>query len=86
MPCAPCCPSYVEVVRVLPALPDAHGLEKHLRTVLREAGIAATQGREYFDSGALALVLDVVDGWAAAHQYGEVAGPEPPVIDAPMPP
>ena len=77
---------YSEVVRVLPDLPDARRLEQHVRAALREAGVVAVQGWEYFDRSALALVLDIVDGWAAAHEYGEVAGPEPLVTDVPMPP
>lgn len=57
---------YVDVVRVLPDLPDAHALEQHIRVTLREAGIAAVQGWEYFHIDALAVVLDVVDDWIAA--------------------
>lgn len=57
---------YVKVVRVLPNLPDAHALEWHVRTMLREAGIAAVQGREYFGLTALPFVLNIVDGWATA--------------------
>jgi hypothetical protein len=57
---------YVEVVRVVRGLPDAHALERHVLNTLREAGIPAVQGREHFDIDVLALVLDVVDGWAAA--------------------
>lgn len=56
---------YAEVIRVLPGLPDAHRLEKHVRMALREAGIAAAQGREYFDLAALPLVLNMVDGWTS---------------------
>lgn len=56
---------YVEVVRALPGLPDAHALERHIRVTLRDAGIPAAQGREYFHIDALAVVLDVADGWTA---------------------
>lgn len=57
---------YTEVIRILPGLPDAHLLERHILTSLRDAGAAAVHGREYFDIGVLAVVLDVVDGWIAA--------------------
>ena len=55
---------YTEEVRVLPDLVDVAALERHVLSTLRDAGIPATQGREYFDISVLALVLDVVDGWA----------------------
>jgi hypothetical protein len=58
--------SYTDVVRVMSGLVDAHALERHIRTTLRDADIAPVQGREYFHIDALAVVLDVVDGWMAA--------------------
>lgn len=57
---------YPEVIRVLPGLDDAHALERHIRVTLRAADITPAQGREYFHIDALALVLDVVDGWTSA--------------------
>jgi hypothetical protein len=57
---------YADVVRVVPGLDDALILERHVVASLRDAGIRPAQGREYFDLVALAVVLDVVDGWAAA--------------------
>lgn len=57
---------YVEVVRAVTELPDAYVLEQHVRATLRAADIAPVHGREYFHIDALAVVLDVVDGWTAA--------------------
>lgn len=57
---------YTNVLRVLPDLDDAHALERHIRATLRDAGTIAVQGREYFHIDALAVVLDVVDGWVPA--------------------
>ena len=59
---------YTQAVRVLPGLPDAYNLEQHIRATLRSAGITPAHGREYFDIAALALVLDVVDGWTGRTQ------------------
>jgi hypothetical protein len=55
---------YSEVVRVIRDLPDALALEQNVLAALRDAGATSVQGREYFDIGALALVLDVADGWS----------------------
>jgi hypothetical protein len=76
---------YVEAVRVLPDLADARALEGHILNTLRDAGVPAAHGREYFDLGALALVLDVVDGWNRDDQAG-VAGPAPDVTVPPTDP
>jgi len=56
---------YIETVRVLRGLPKADTLERHVLSTLRDAGIQPVQGREYYDVGVLALILDVVDGWTA---------------------
>lgn len=57
---------YTDAVRILPNLPDAHLLERHLLVTLRDAGISPVQGREYFPAAALAVVLDIVDSWSPA--------------------
>lgn len=55
---------YADVVRVLHGLTDAHLLERHLLITLRDAGVSPVRGREYFPDAVLAVVLDIVDGWA----------------------
>lgn len=54
---------YREVVRLLTDLPGtvAPDLERSVLAALRLAGEQPINGREYYDSSALALVLDVVD-------------------------
>lgn len=54
---------YSEVIRLVVDLPDAAALERNILTTLRTAGISSVKGREYYDRSALAVVLDVVDGW-----------------------
>lgn len=66
---------YTEVVRVLRDFPGAFRLEQHIVVTLRDAGIPAVQGREYFDMVALAVVLDVVDGWAPEPRAEPSGGP-----------
>lgn len=56
---------YTGVVRVLQALPGADMLERHVLATLRDDGLKAVEGREYFDVSVLGTVLDVVDGWTA---------------------
>lgn len=76
---------YTDIVRILRELPDAFALERHIIATMRDADIRAVHGREYFDLSALALVLDLVDGWTGNNQLG-VGGPGPFVTVAPMPP
>lgn len=49
------------VVRLLTSLPQALSLERDVKATLRLAGEAPVRGREYFQTRALATVLDVVD-------------------------
>lgn len=56
---------YTTMLRTLPDLPGALSLEQHVRATLRDAGVPALQGREYFPETATALVLDIVDGWTS---------------------
>lgn len=63
---------YDTVVRVLPGLPDAHALERNVLAALRDAGVPAVHGREYFDLCVLAVVLDVLEGWTGC---GDVTTP-----------
>lgn len=57
---------YTDVVRVLSDFDDAAALERHVRAVLRDAGITPEHGREYFSITALGMVLNIVDSWASA--------------------
>lgn len=61
---------YREVVKLLTGLPGtaAPDLERSVLAALRLAGERPIKGREYYDSSALALVLDVAD-----HAIGESA-------------
>ncbi len=56
---------YSDVVRLLTGLPGtvAPDAERAVLAALRLAGHRPLRGREYFDSAALAVVLDVADGW-----------------------
>jgi hypothetical protein len=73
---------YTETVRMLPDVVDAHALERHVLATLRDAGISAAQGREFFDISVLALVLDVVDGWAPRSVTACLRIDEPPTPGA----
>lgn len=53
---------YTEVMRSL-TIPKARLLETSIKQALEWAGMKPVQGREYFDLTALALILDVVDGY-----------------------
>ena len=54
---------YVQVLRLLTDLPGtvAHDIERAVRTVLKLAKVLPIRGREYFDSAATGVVLDIVD-------------------------
>lgn len=56
------------VIRLVEGLPAdfAPRLERAVLAALRDAHEAPVRGREYFPARILGLVLDVVDGWAAA--------------------
>jgi len=56
---------YASVTRLLTGLPEdvAPEMERAVLAALRLAGIAPARGREYFDGGALAVVLDVADNY-----------------------
>lgn len=58
---------YSEVVRLFTGLPEgwAKKTEDQCKSALREAHIDPAWGREYFPAEALAVVLDVADGWLA---------------------
>lgn len=53
------------MARLLAELPEGVALEmeRAVRAALKMAGTMPVQGREYHDSAALALVLDVVDNY-----------------------
>jgi hypothetical protein len=56
---------YNTVVRLLTGLPGdvAPELERDVQATLALAGLQPVKGREYFDIGALAVILDVVDNY-----------------------
>lgn len=56
---------YTTVVRVLANLSDADALERRILSALRDAGVPPVEGREYFDASALAVILDIADGWVS---------------------
>lgn len=55
---------YRDTIRILRDFPDAYLLEQHIIVTLRDAGIKPVHRREYFDITALAVVLDIIDGWS----------------------
>lgn len=56
---------YTMVVRLMTGLPGslARETEDAIRAALASAGARPVQGREYFDSSCLGLILDVADSW-----------------------
>lgn len=56
---------FTRAVRTVRA-PDAVDVERVVLGAMVDAGMPAVRGREYFAAGALATILDVVDGWTAA--------------------
>lgn len=54
---------YRDMVRVIRDFPNAYLLEQNIIATLRDAGIQPVHRREYFDMAAMAVVLDIVDGW-----------------------
>lgn len=58
---------YTEVLRTFAVLPEgeALGLEQELMKVLKCAGVAPVQGREYFPGAARNVILGFVDEWLA---------------------
>lgn len=61
------------VVRLLEGLPGdlAPRLERAILNALQDAREEPVRGREYFSSDALALILDLVDGWTTSPPAGE---------------
>jgi len=57
---------YRGVLRYYRGLPKvAAEIEQAAIRALADAGMRPVKGREYYDVAALALILDVIDGWAA---------------------
>jgi hypothetical protein len=58
---------FMKVVRLATGLPGtiAHDTERAVISALAMAGEVPVQGREYFNSSCLALVLDIADSWLA---------------------
>lgn len=56
---------YRDMIRVIRDFPNAYLLEQNIIATLRDAGIQPAHRREYFDMAAMAVVLDIVDGWTS---------------------
>ncbi|TXS63825.1 hypothetical protein [Streptomyces sp. sk2.1] len=67
-----------QVLRLFTGLPDgvARALENNIIAALRDAREEPIQGREYFSSRALPLILDLIDHHPAIRALGPTVTPQ----------